>query len=204
VVEADRLRRRASRRRSRRSSGACAAAHRRALAIGAALAAAGAAYQSLFRNPLVSPDILGVSGGAAVGAVLGIFLALPILAIQGLAFAFGLVAVALVYLIATGGARPRSAARAGARRRAGRRAARRLRGAAARSSPIRTTSCPAITFWLLGSLAGAAPVDLASALPAIAVGFSRCGCCAGASTCCRSATRKRARWASRRRACASR
>src|SRR5215472_8300780 len=41
-----------------------------ALAVGAALAASGAAYQSLFRNPLVSPDILGVSAGAALGAVI--------------------------------------------------------------------------------------------------------------------------------------
>ena len=42
--------------------------------VGAALAAAGAAYQSLFRNPLVSPDILGVSTGAGLGAVIGILL----------------------------------------------------------------------------------------------------------------------------------
>ena len=52
-----------------------------------ALAAAGAAYQGLFRNPLVSPDILGVSAGAGLGAVLGIFLSLPVLGIQLLAFA---------------------------------------------------------------------------------------------------------------------
>src|SRR5262249_47484244 len=53
-----------------------------ATVIGAALAASGAAYQSLFRNPLVSPDILGVSAGAAFGAVVGIFLSLPVAAIQ--------------------------------------------------------------------------------------------------------------------------
>ena len=53
-----------------------------ALLVGAALAAAGATYQNLFRNPLVSPDILGVSAGAGLGAVLGIFLSLPVLAIQ--------------------------------------------------------------------------------------------------------------------------
>ena len=40
-----------------------------ALVVGAALAAAGTAYQGMFRNPLVSPDILGVSTGAALGAV---------------------------------------------------------------------------------------------------------------------------------------
>ena len=73
-----------------------------ALVVGAALSAAGATYQGLFRNPLVSPDILGVSAGASLGAVLGIFLALPVAAIQGLAFAGGLAAVAAVY--AVGGA----------------------------------------------------------------------------------------------------
>ena len=64
---------------------------------GAALAAAGAAYQMLFRNPLVSPDILGVSTGAGLGAVLGIFLSLPVAAIQLLAFAAGLATVGLVW-----------------------------------------------------------------------------------------------------------
>lgn len=44
-----------------------------AVLIGSALATAGAAFQGLFRNPLVSPDILGASSGAALGAVLGIF-----------------------------------------------------------------------------------------------------------------------------------
>lgn len=67
--------------------------------VGAALSAAGAAYQNLFRNPLVSPDILGVSSGAALGAVSGIFLALPIIAIQGMAFGGGLMAVALILMI---------------------------------------------------------------------------------------------------------
>src|SRR5215472_2968488 len=71
-----------------------------ALAVGAALAASGAAYQSLFRNPLVSPDILGVSAGAAFGAVVGIFLSLPVLAIEAVSFAGGLAAVIIVYAIA--------------------------------------------------------------------------------------------------------
>ena len=63
-----------------------------AVLVGAALAAAGAAYQNLFRNPLVSPDILGVSAGSAVGAVLGIFLSQPGVVIQALAFVGGLAA----------------------------------------------------------------------------------------------------------------
>ena len=67
--------------------------------VGAALAVAGTAFQGLFRNPLVSPDILGASSGAALGAVTGIFFSLGVLAIQALAFVGGLIAVAAVYMI---------------------------------------------------------------------------------------------------------
>src|ERR1700754_741117 len=70
-----------------------------AVMVGAALAVAGTAFQGLFRNPLVSPDILGASSGAALGAVVGIYLSLGIFAIQFFAFIGGLVAVAAVYLI---------------------------------------------------------------------------------------------------------
>src|SRR6201991_3747174 len=70
-----------------------------AMLVGAALAVAGTAFQGRFRNPLVSPDILGASAGAALGAVLGIFFSLGVFAIQALGFAGGLVAVAAVYLI---------------------------------------------------------------------------------------------------------
>ena len=67
--------------------------------VGAALAVAGTAFQGLFRNPLVSPDILGASSGAALGAVLGIYFSLEIFTIQAFAFAGGLLAVAAVYVI---------------------------------------------------------------------------------------------------------
>jgi ABC-type enterobactin transport system permease subunit len=69
------------------------------LAVGAMLAAAGAAYQGMFRNPLVSPDILGVSAGAGLGAVVAIYLGLSMFAVQWLAFGGGLVAVAVVVAI---------------------------------------------------------------------------------------------------------
>jgi iron complex transport system permease protein len=72
-----------------------------AFLVGAALAIAGTAFQGLFRNPLVSPDILGASSGAALGAVLGIFFSLGVFAIQAFAFVGGLVAVAAVYTIGT-------------------------------------------------------------------------------------------------------
>src|SRR6266576_85861 len=70
-----------------------------AVLVGAALALAGTAFQGLFRNPLVSPDILGASSGAALGAVVGIYLSLSVFAIQAIAFVGGLIAVAAVYVI---------------------------------------------------------------------------------------------------------
>ncbi len=141
-----------------------------ALVIGGALAAAGAAYQGMFRNPLVSPDILGVSSGAALGAVLGIFLSRDVWVVQLMAFAGGLLAVGLVYAIGSA-----------------------MRGHDPVVSLVLTGvaistllgSCiamlkyladpfnqlPAITFWLLGSLASVSQRDLAALLLPIAVGL---------------------------------
>ncbi|ARN82444.1 FecCD family ABC transporter permease [Methylocystis bryophila] len=68
--------------------------------IGAALAISGASYQAVFRNPLVSPGILGVLGGASFGAGLGILSSGNWLTIQLLAFLMGLVAVGVGVLIA--------------------------------------------------------------------------------------------------------
>lgn len=63
------------------------------LMVGAALAASGAAYQGIFRNPMVSPDILGAAAGAGFGAALAILLSLSVAGIELLSFAFGLGAV---------------------------------------------------------------------------------------------------------------
>jgi len=141
-----------------------------ALAVGAALAAAGASYQALFKNPLVSPDILGVSSGCSLGAGLAILFSLPIGAIQALAFAGGLVAVGLVILV--GGL---------------------IRGRDPLLSLVLTgvvvgslfaagvalvkyladpySQLPALTFWLLGSFASVMPRDLIAAVPAIVLGI---------------------------------
>ncbi|MEG1820120.1 MAG: iron ABC transporter permease [Oscillospiraceae bacterium] len=67
--------------------------------VGASLAISGATYQGIFKNPLVSPDFLGVSAGACVGAAIAILLALSSGYIQVFAFIGGLVAVALTLLI---------------------------------------------------------------------------------------------------------
>jgi iron complex transport system permease protein len=140
-----------------------------ALVVGAALAGAGAAYQGLFRNPLVSPDILGVSAGSALGAILGIFLALDVWAIQGLAFVLGIFAVAAAYAIAAGirGHDPilvlvLAGVVLGA-----------LFGACVAllkylADPY--NQLPAITYWLLGSLASVTAGDVRSVLAPVLVG----------------------------------
>jgi len=130
-----------------------------AMLVGAALASAGAAYQGLFRNPLVSPDILGVSSGAALGAVIGIFLALPVVAIEATAFAGGLVAVLAVYGVAAAirGRDPvlvlvLSGVVIGALMGSG--------VALLKYLADPENQLPAITFWLLGSLAAFNRSDL--------------------------------------------
>lgn len=70
-----------------------------AVLIGGALALSGAAYQSVFRNPLVAPDMLGVSSGACVGASLAIILGLSQTGVEMGAFAGGMIAVAAAVAI---------------------------------------------------------------------------------------------------------
>ncbi|MGE4485153.1 MAG: FecCD family ABC transporter permease [Oscillospiraceae bacterium] len=64
-----------------------------AVLVGMALSSAGSSYQGVFRNPMVSPDILGASAGAGFGASLAIIYGLPTYMIQIISFAFGLIAV---------------------------------------------------------------------------------------------------------------
>ena len=141
-----------------------------AILVGAALAGAGTAYQTLFRNPLVSPDILGVSTGAGLGAVLGILLSLPVAGIQMLAFLLGLATVALVYLIAAalrGHDRTLVLVLSGVVIGA-------LAGACISLVKILADpydQLPAITFWLLGSLAGVKLSDLALVAPLVLIGL---------------------------------
>lgn len=64
-----------------------------ALLVGAALSVSGAAYQSMFKNPIVSPDLLGVSSGACVGAAVAILLHVGDGGVQTFALLGGLLAV---------------------------------------------------------------------------------------------------------------
>lgn len=70
-----------------------------AACIGANLAVSGAAFQGLFRNPLVDSRILGVSSGAAFGAAIALLFSAGLLGVQASAFAFALLAVGMVCLI---------------------------------------------------------------------------------------------------------
>jgi len=70
-----------------------------AILVGAALASSGAAYQGMFKNPMVSPGILGVSAGASFGAALAILLSYNIVGIQLGAFIGGMLAVTITYFV---------------------------------------------------------------------------------------------------------
>ena len=65
------------------------------LIVGGGLSIAGAAYQGMFKNPMVSPDLLGASAGAAFGACLAMLLGLPTLMVQLFGFISGIVAVSV-------------------------------------------------------------------------------------------------------------
>ncbi|MFT3664083.1 FecCD family ABC transporter permease [Piscinibacter sp.] len=137
--------------------------------VGAALGAAGAAFQAMFRNPLVSPDILGVSAGCGLGAAVAILLGLPVALISGAAFGGGLLAVAVVMLAArrVGEHEPvlvlvLAGVAVGALLGAGISLVKLL------ADP--SVQLPAITFWLLGGLNAVTPADLYFAWPWLAAG----------------------------------
>ena len=138
-----------------------------ALLVGAALACAGATYQNLFRNPLVSPGVLGVSSGAGFGAALGILLGLPGIAIQGLAFLLGLAAVAVTIWLGRSFDRHATLVLvvAGLVVSAFFQALISLTKIAA--DPL--NQLPSITFWLLGGLNRTTPAALLTALVPIAL-----------------------------------
>ena len=142
-----------------------------ALLAGGVLSMAGTSYQAVFRNPMVSPDILGVSSGAACGASVGILLSLNSFGIQIISFGFGLLAVFITYgiskilkkgndeilmLILTG-----------------------MIISALFGSAIsllkyvadQDTKLPAITFWMMGSLTSVTTSDIKSLLPSLMIGI---------------------------------
>ena len=137
--------------------------------VGACLSAAGTAYQSIFRNPLASPDILGASSGACFGAALSILLGFSKTRIMITSFIASLLTVSLVYYIGSrirnrdtvsiilSGIMVSSLVNAG-------------------TSYVKlvadpTDQLPAITYWLMGSLSGSKTDDLYKAFIPMALGL---------------------------------
>jgi iron complex transport system permease protein len=124
-----------------------------ALMVGGGLAIGGAALQAIFRNPLVSPDIIGVSAGASFGGALALLLGLGSVLLVAGSFVFGLVALGTLFLITSG--------------RAGTPMLMIVLGGVVTGSFFSAlvalvtyiadpnTTLPAIVFWLLGSVSSA-------------------------------------------------
>jgi len=139
-----------------------------AACVGAGLSISGAAYQGMFRNPLVSTDILGVSSAAGFGAALAILVSGNDLEIQLFSFVFGLAGVALTYWIARVYKTTPVLMLV-------------LSGivvAAFFSASISAVKyvadpdnkLPAVTYWLLGSFSGSSYRKLATVIPLILLG----------------------------------
>ena len=135
---------------------------------GAGLSAAGCAFQSLFANPLATPDTLGVASGASFGAALGLLLGLPLLGVQLTALLMGGLAVAMTWLAGSGKNKGLSTiVLAGI-----------MMGSLfnALVSLVKfmadeESQLPAITYWLMGGLNNAAFETLALGTPPIIIGI---------------------------------
>lgn len=138
-----------------------------ALIVGMGLSVSGVAYQSLFGNPLTTPDILGVASGAAFGAALGILMSLSPAMIQIIAVVFGILAVAISSVLSfiRGKQSPVMLI---------------LSGIVVSSVFNALLSCikfvadpqsklPEITFWLMGSMSGSSFKNLIYYAPAILI-----------------------------------
>lgn len=137
--------------------------------VGAALSTAGAAYQGVFRNPLVSPDLLGASSGAGFGAALALFLGLGYTWVSISAFVFGIAAVALACVCSIYIKETRGMGMV-------------LAGVMISSLCTSATSflklvadpndtLPAITYWLMGSLTNVTTEKIAMVAIPVTIGF---------------------------------
>lgn len=139
------------------------------LVVGAGLSAAGLSFQGVFSNPLATPDILGVSSAASLGAVIGILLSFSNLSIQALALVFGLIGVLLTLYI--GKTRTKSSTimliLAGL-------VVSSLSNALAsllKYTADPTDKLPAISYWLMGSFARSSYKNLILSAPLIIFGI---------------------------------
>jgi len=132
--------------------------------VGAALAMSGCALQAIARNPLVAPDIAGISSGAAFGAALA--LSTTWLPVQASAFAFGIVAALATYLLANRNGRLSTVALVLAGVVVGGMFTALLAILQAMSDPLALQS---IVLWTLGNLHHAAWSGVTSLLPPVAI-----------------------------------
>lgn len=139
------------------------------LLIGSGLSVAGAVYQGIFRNPMASPDVLGVSQGAALGASAAILLGLPLLMVNGLAFFLGLATMLLSLLIAGRSRGDRSISLILSGMMIGWLCNAGVSLVKLLADP--TDALPAITYWLMGSLASIRISDIWFLLPCVALGM---------------------------------
>ena len=139
-----------------------------AMLTGAGLSASGCAFQSLFANPLATPDTLGVASGASFGAALGILIGLPLVGVEGMAMLCGTAAVLLTALAGRGRGGLSGVVLAGI-----------MMGSLfnalvslVKFTADTETELPAITYWLMGSLSAANWPELALGAPPILIGLA--------------------------------
>ena len=140
-----------------------------AVLIGSGMAVSGAAFQSLFSNPLATPDTLGVASGTCVGAVVALLLGWGMSGVQLTALVAGLVTVAITTAVARrrdGGTDVVTLVLAGVIVSAMADAV--LSMLKLTADP--TSKLPEITYWLMGSLMGASWSQIALAAPFIVIG----------------------------------
>ena len=137
--------------------------------VGAALAVSGAAYQGMFRNPMVSPDILGASTGAGFGAAVAILLGAGYFGISAAAFCCGLLAVAAAWLVS----RLSKADQAVALILAGMMISSLFSAGPSFVKLVADTQqqLPAITYWLMGSLSSIKDKDVVFLAIPVALGM---------------------------------
>lgn len=141
-----------------------------ALACGAALSVSGACFQSVFSNPLASPDTLAVAAGAGFGAALALYMRQNMIVVQLSAMAFGFIAVSLTYFVS----RIRGRVTTIMIVLSGMVVAALFQAGISLIMTVAETEAmlPAITFWLMGSLASARYGTLVYGLPLIVAGMA--------------------------------
>lgn len=139
-----------------------------ALLVGAGLSAAGCAFQSLFANPLATPDTLGVASGASFGAALGLLLNQNIIGMQILSLGFGILSVVLTWLAGSGKGKGMSSVVLGGI----------MIGSLfnalisfVKFAADEESKLPSITYWLMGGLDKANFKSLAMGAPPIVLGI---------------------------------